>query len=69
VALAREFGLTPAQFALAFVNSRPFVTSNLIGATSMAQLQENIASVDVKLSPEALAKIDELHELQPNPAP
>jgi len=69
VALARELGLSPAQFALAFVNSRPFVTSNLIGATSVAQLKENIGSVDVRLSPEALAQIDALHEAQPNPAP
>lgn len=69
VALARELGLSPAQFALAFVNSRPFVTSNLIGATSMAQLKENIASVGVRLSPEVLAQVDALHEAQPNPAP
>src|ERR1700761_3580074 len=68
-ALARRPGLSPAQFALAFVNSRPFVTSNLIGATSLEQLKENIASVDVKLSPEVLAEIDALHERQPNPAP
>ncbi|WP_322046837.1 NADP(H)-dependent aldo-keto reductase [Paraburkholderia sp. J67] len=69
VALAKELGYTPAQFALAFVNSRPFTTSNLIGATTMAQLKENIASVDVKLSPDVLARIDALHEQQPNPAP
>ncbi|MEK6298158.1 MAG: aldo/keto reductase, partial [Paraburkholderia tropica] len=69
VALAKEHALSPAQFALAFVNSRPFVTSNLIGATSIAQLKENIASVDVKLSADVLARIDALHELQPNPAP
>ncbi|RAR52015.1 aryl-alcohol dehydrogenase-like predicted oxidoreductase [Paraburkholderia unamae] len=69
VALAREHGYTPAQFALAFVNSRPFVTSNLIGATSLDQLKENIGSADVKLSPELLAQIDALHEQQPNPAP
>ncbi|MFM0222499.1 NADP(H)-dependent aldo-keto reductase [Paraburkholderia dipogonis] len=69
VELAKRHGLSPAQFALAFVNSRPFVTSNLIGATSLDQLKENIASVEVKLSPEVLAEIDELHELQPNPAP
>ncbi|MFP3182066.1 MAG: NADP(H)-dependent aldo-keto reductase, partial [Paraburkholderia sp.] len=69
VELAKRHGLSPAQFALAFVNSRPFMTSNLIGATSLAQLKENIASVDVKLSPEVLAEIDALHELQPNPAP
>ncbi|WP_144143261.1 NADP(H)-dependent aldo-keto reductase [Paraburkholderia sp. BCC1884] len=69
VELARQHGLSPAQFALAFVNSRPFVTSNLIGATSLDQLKENIASAEVKLSPEALEQIDALHELQPNPAP
>ena len=69
VALAKRHGLSPAQFALAFVNSQPFVTSNLIGATSLDQLKENIASVDVKLSPEVLAEIDALHQLQPNPAP
>jgi aryl-alcohol dehydrogenase-like predicted oxidoreductase len=69
VELARRHGLSPAQFALAFVNSRPFVTSNLIGATSLDQLKENIASVEVKLAPEVLAEIDALHELQPNPAP
>jgi aryl-alcohol dehydrogenase-like predicted oxidoreductase len=69
VALAKRHGLTPAQFALAFVNSRPFVTSNLIGATSLEQLKENIASAAVTLSAEALADIDALHEQQPNPAP
>lgn len=69
VALARRHGLSPAQLALAFVNSRPFVTSNLIGATSLEQLKENIASADVRLSPEVLAEIDALHEAQPNPAP
>ncbi|MEX3690583.1 NADP(H)-dependent aldo-keto reductase [Paraburkholderia sp. BR14263] len=69
VELARAHGYTPAQFALAFVNSRPFLTSNLIGATSLEQLKENIASADVKLTPEVLAQIDALHERQPNPAP
>jgi aryl-alcohol dehydrogenase-like predicted oxidoreductase len=69
VELAKQHGLSPTQFALAFVNSRPFMTSNLIGATTLDQLKENIASVDVTLSPEVLAEIDRLHELQPNPAP
>lgn len=69
VALAQRHGLSPAQLALAFVNSRPFVRSNLIGATSLEQLKENIGSIDVKLSDEVLAEIDALHELQPNPAP
>jgi aryl-alcohol dehydrogenase-like predicted oxidoreductase len=69
VELAKRHGLTPTQLALAFVNSRPFMTSNLIGATSLEQLKENICSVQVTLSPEVLAEIDALHELQPNPAP
>ena len=69
VELARRHGLSPAQLSLAFVNSRPFTTSTLIGATSLAQLQENIGSVDVKLSDEILAEIDAIHERQPNPAP
>jgi aryl-alcohol dehydrogenase-like predicted oxidoreductase len=69
VALARRYGLSPAQFALAFVNSRPFVTSNLIGATSLDQLRENIASIDVTLPEAAFAEIDALYEAQPNPAP
>ncbi|WP_119393589.1 NADP(H)-dependent aldo-keto reductase [Salinibius halmophilus] len=67
--LAERHGLTPTQLALAFVNSRPFVTSNIIGATTMAQLQENIASVNVNLSAELLAEIDALHQSQPNPCP
>ena len=61
--------MSPAQLALAFVNSRPFVTSNLIGATSLDQLKETIASVDVKLSQDVLDEIAALHQLQPNPAP
>jgi aryl-alcohol dehydrogenase-like predicted oxidoreductase len=69
VELAKRHGLSPTQFALAFVNSRPFTTSTLIGATSLAQLKENIGSVDVKLSDEILAEIDALHQAQPNPAP
>jgi aryl-alcohol dehydrogenase-like predicted oxidoreductase len=69
VALAKRYGLSPTQFALAFVNRRPFTTSTLIGATSLAQLEENIGSVEVKLSDEILAEIDALHQVQPNPAP
>ena len=69
VELAKRHGLTPTQLALAFVNTRPFTTSTLIGATSMAQLKENIESVDIELSEEILLEIDALHERQPNPAP
>lgn len=69
VELARSHGLSPAQMALAWVNQRPFVTSNLIGATTLAQLEENIASVDVTLSQEVLDGIEAIHVRHPNPAP
>ncbi|MEZ9234864.1 NADP(H)-dependent aldo-keto reductase [Shewanella sp. 10N.286.52.A9] len=60
IELAREFNLSPTQMSLAFVNSRRFVASNIIGATTLDQLKENIDSLDVTLSPELLARIDEL---------
>ncbi|VCU68308.1 General stress protein 69 [Pigmentiphaga humi] len=69
VQLAREHGLSPAQMALAWVNSRPFVTSNLIGATTIAQLDENIASAQLTLAPEVLAGIEAIHVAHPNPCP
>lgn len=67
--LAKEHGLSMAQMALAFVNTRPFLTSNIIGATSMEQLKENIESIDVDLSDEVLEGIEEIHNAIPNPAP
>ncbi len=67
--LAVENGLSLAQMALAFVNTRPFVTSNIIGATSMEQLKENIGSIDIELSDEVLDGIEEIHNTIPNPAP
>jgi len=69
VALAREHGLDPAQMALAFVTAQPFVTSNIIGATSLTQLDSNLASSDLTLSAEVLAGIEAIHKAQPNPAP
>jgi len=69
VALARAHGLSPAQMALAYVNSRSFLTANIIGATSMEQLRENIASIDVKLYEDVLAGIEEIHTRYPNPSP
>lgn len=69
IAVAREAGLDPAQMALAFVNGRSFVTSNIIGATSMEQLRTDIASIDVKLSPDVVAQIDAVHQLVGNPCP
>ncbi len=68
-ALADEYGISPAQMALSFVNSRPFVTSNIIGATSMKQLKENIDSIDLQLSDELIKKIEAIHSVYPDPAP
>jgi aryl-alcohol dehydrogenase-like predicted oxidoreductase len=69
VELARERGLSPAALALAFVNSRPFVTADIIGATSRDQLEENLASTEVRLDEETLAAIEAIHARSPNPAP
>ncbi len=67
--LACAHGLTPTQLALSFVMHRWCVTSTIIGATSMDQLQENIAAYEVKLSDEVLAEIEKIHFSTPNPAP
>jgi aryl-alcohol dehydrogenase-like predicted oxidoreductase len=67
--LARAHDLTLAQMALAYVNSRPFLTSNIIGATSMKQLKENIDSINVVLSETVLKEIENIHKQIPNPAP
>ena len=69
VAIARDNGLDPAQMALAYVNSRPFVTSNIVGATSMAQLAANIASIEVTLSERVLGAIEAMHDQNPDPSP
>ena len=68
-ALARQHGLTPTQLALSFVYHRWFVTSTIIGATNMAQLSDNIAAWDVKLSVEVMQEIERLHLIMMNPAP
>ena len=67
VNLAKKYNLPPAKMANAFVNERPFVTSNIIGATSMEQLKENIDSINVNLSKELIKEIEEIHSLDPNP--
>ena len=67
--MADRHGISLTHLSLAFVNQRPFVTSNIIGATTMEQLRENISSIDIDLNQEMLAEIDEIQNLQPNPAP
>jgi len=65
--LAKENGLTLTQMSLAFVNSRPFITSNIIGATTMEQLKENIGTVEIDLNDEIIEKINLIHSNNPNP--
>ena len=67
--LAKENGMSLTTMALSFVNDRSFVTSNIIGATSIDQLKENIDSYKIFLSDELLDKINIIHNNQPNPAP
>ena len=67
--LAQSHNISLAQMSLAFVNSRPFVTSNIIGATTMGQLKENIASINVDLNDEVLKGIQAIHNEIPNPSP
>ena len=67
--LANEYNLSLAQLSLQYVTTRPFVVSNIIGATSINQLEENIGSVNVTLSNEIIEKIDLIHQEDPNPSP
>ncbi len=67
--LAKDNNLTMVQLAQAFVNTRPFVTSNIIGATTMKQLKENIDSINIELSDDIIEKINLIHNKNPNPSP
>jgi len=67
--IAHRFGLTPAQLSLAFVNTRPFVGSNIIGVTSLEQLKENLSSTESVLNSDILEAIEEVHRVIPDPAP
>jgi aryl-alcohol dehydrogenase-like predicted oxidoreductase len=67
--LAEKNGLTLTEMAMAFVNQQDFVTSTIIGATSMSQLKENIAAFDVQLNEDIISEIEKIQELIPNPAP
>ncbi len=69
VEIAKKHNISATHLALAFVNQQSFVTSTIIGATKMNQLQENLESIHVTLSEEILAEINAIHELIPNPAP
>jgi aryl-alcohol dehydrogenase-like predicted oxidoreductase len=66
--IANEAGISLTQLALAFVNDRPFMTSNIIGATTLEQLKENMGSAAITLSEDTLEAINKVHEQIPNPS-
>ena len=67
--IAEDHNMSLAQMSLAFVNERPFLTSNIIGATNLEQLEENIESINISLSDEVMNLINDVHAQIPNPAP
>jgi len=67
--IAEDNNMTLAQMSLAFINQQPFVTSNIIGASKLEQLKENIDSINITLSDELLSQINAVHAVIPNPAP
>jgi aryl-alcohol dehydrogenase-like predicted oxidoreductase len=67
--IAKKHKISLAQLSLAFVSQQSFVTSNIIGATTMKQLEENIGSTDIKLSSEIIDEINLVHKNNSNPAP
>ena len=67
--IAKRHGLDPAQMAIAFVNQQPFLTSNILGATTLDDLKTNIDAAALTLSEEVLAEIEAVHQKHPNPCP
>ncbi|NCF38227.1 MAG: aldo/keto reductase [Gammaproteobacteria bacterium] len=67
VAIARKHGIDPAQMAIAFCNQRPFVTSSIIGATSIEQLSTNLDAADLELGEAVLEEIHKVYRLHPIP--
>ena len=69
VEIAKQFGIDPAQFAIRFCDIQQFMTSTIIGATTMDQLKTCISSVDIEITKEILNEIKKVHEEFPHPAP
>ena len=67
--IAKKNAVSLTQLSQAFVNSRDFITSNIIGATTMSQLKENVESINISLTEEVINEINLVHEKIPNPAP
>ena len=67
--IAEKYGITPAEMSLAWINQQEFVTANIIGATKISQLKENIGSINITLPKECIHEINEVQKVIPNPAP
>ena len=67
--IAKKYNLDFAQMSLAFINRQPFLTSNIIGATTMEQLKSNIGSLGISLSEDIISDIETVHSSNPNPSP
>ncbi len=67
--MARRHGIDPAKMAIAFTLAQPFLTSSIVGATSMEQLKVNIDAAELRPSPELLAELDQVNERFPDPCP
>ena len=66
--VAKKYNISPAQLSLAFINQQPFVTSSIIGATTMKQLKENIDSINIDLTSEIIEELNLIHKNNPNPS-
>ena len=69
VRLANDYSIDPTQMSLSYVRTRPFLASVLLGATSIKQLETNLASIELNLSEEVLSRIEDIHSRIPNPCP
>ena len=67
--IAEKYGLTLAQMSLAWVNKQAFTDANIIGATTIEQLKENIGSIEIELDKEVIKEINKIQAALPNPAP
>ena len=67
--IAKDFGLTLTELALAFIEKQPFVNSTIIGATNLQQLEQNINTINVSLSEEIMVEVEKVQNAFPNPAP
>ena len=67
VDLAKKYGMEPSALAHAFVLSRPFLSSSIVGVSSLEQIKSNLSSLEIKLSEEILKKINDIHFDDRNP--